>query len=69
MRQLEERILERLVEDGNSTAWEIAFEAFSRVSQNRVTERCKVLADPELIERYEREIVGGRVEVYWSITT
>ena len=69
IRQLDERILERLAEDGDSTAWEIAFEAFGRVSQDRVTERCKVLADAELVERHERERVGGRIEIEWSITT
>lgn len=66
---LDDRILERLAEDGDSTAWEIAFEAFGRMSQDRVTERCKVLADAELVERHERESIGGRIEIEWSITT
>lgn len=46
-----------------------AFEAFGRVSQDRVTERCKVLADAELVEREDRDIGLGRIETYWSITT
>lgn len=66
---LDERILERLADEGDADAWEIAFDIFGRVSQDRVTERCKVLADGELVECYDREIAGGRVETYWSITT
>jgi len=65
----DERILERLADRGAATAWEIAFDLLGRVSQSRVSDRCAVLADAELVERREREVVGDRVETYWSITT
>ena len=69
MGSLDERILEHLADEGDADAWEIAFDVFGRVSQDRVTERCEVLADAELVECYEREVVDGRIETYWSITT
>mgnify|MGYP002763357930 FL=1 len=69
MTQLDERILEQLASDGASTSWEVGFELIGTVSPGRVTERCKVLVDAELVEREKREIGFGRVETYWSITT
>lgn len=66
---LDERILERLADDGDATAWEIAFDLLGRVSPSQVTERCEILADAELVERHEREIIDDRVESYWSIST
>lgn len=66
---LDERILECLADDGDATAWEIAFDLLGRVSQGQVSDRCEVLADAEFVEQHEREIVGSRVETYWSITT
>ena len=69
MVQLDERILERLAEDGDATAWEIGVDLVEPMRTSRMTERCKVLANAELVDRYEREIVDGRFETYWSITT
>jgi len=66
---LDEQILERLANDGDADAWEIAFDIWGRVSQGRMSDRCEVLADAELVEQYECEIVDGRYETYWSITT
>ncbi|OYR43377.1 repressor phrH2 [Halorubrum sp. Hd13] len=69
MNGLDERVLERLADVGDSDAWEIGFDLTGTVSPGRVTERCKVLLDAELVDRYEQEIVDGRFEIYWSITT
>ena len=69
MGSLDERILERLADEGDADAWEIAFDVFGRVSQDRVADRCEVLADAELVECYEQGVVDGRFETYWSITT
>lgn len=66
---LDERILERLADDGDADAWEIAFDIRGRVSQSRVSDRCEVLAGAELVQQHEREVVDGRYETYWSITT
>jgi len=66
---LDERILERLADDGDADAWEIAFDVRGRVSKNRARSRLAVLADAELVDRHEREVVNGRFETYWSITT
>ena len=69
MNALDERILERLADDHEATAWEIAFDVHGRVSKNRASSRLAVLADAELVDRHEREVVDGRFETYWSITT
>ncbi len=69
MGQIDERILERLADDGNATAWEVALDITGPVSPDRVTERCSVLADAELVERDDRDLGFGRFETYWSITT
>ena len=69
MVQIDERILERLATGGNATAWEVAFDVRGRVSKNRARSRLAVLADAELVDRHEREVVDGRFETYWSITT
>jgi hypothetical protein len=69
MTQLDERILEQLASDGAATSWEVGFELTGTVSPGRVTERCKVLVDAELVERKDRDIGFGRVETCWSITT
>ncbi|WP_147587211.1 repressor phrH2 [Halorubrum lipolyticum] len=69
MVQLDDRILEHLAEEGDADAWEIGFDLTGTVSPSRVTERCKVLLDAELVDRHEREVVDGRFETYWSITT
>ena len=69
MTQLEDRILEQLAEEGDADALEIGFKFTGPVSPSRVTERCKVLLNAELVDRYEQEIVEGRFETYWSITT
>ncbi|ELZ40700.1 hypothetical protein [Halorubrum tebenquichense] len=66
---VDERILERLADDGDATAWEIAFDVLGRVSQSQVSDRCAVLADAELVERHERKVSDDRVETYWSIST
>ncbi|OYR49092.1 helix-turn-helix domain-containing protein [Halorubrum sp. Ea8] len=67
--QFDERILEQLASDDDVTSWEIGFDLTGTVSPGRVTERCKVLLDAGLVDRYERKIVDGRFETYWSITT
>jgi len=69
MTQLDDRILEQLAEEGDGDAWEIGFDLTGPITPGRVTERCKVLLDAELVDRYEQEIVDGRFETYWSITT
>jgi predicted ArsR family transcriptional regulator len=69
MGQTDERILERLAEDGDATAWEIGLDLVNTTPTGRVTERCKVLADAELVEHEDRDIGFGRIETYWSITT
>jgi hypothetical protein len=69
MTLLDERILEQLSSEGTETSWEVGFKLSGAVSLGRVTERCKVLVDAELVEREKREIGFGRVETYWSITT
>ena len=68
MTQLDDRILEQLASDGDGDAWEIGFDLTGTVSPGRVTERCKVLLNAGLVDRYEQEIVDGRFETYWSIT-
>ena len=69
MVQADERILERLATSGDATAWEIGFDITGTVSPARVTERCEVLADAQLVEREDRNLGFGRYETYWSITT
>lgn len=69
MNALDERILERLADECEATAWEIAYDVRGRVSKNRASSRLAVLADAELVDRHEREVVDGRFETYWSITT
>jgi len=69
MTQLDERILEQLADGGDADAWEVGLDLTGAVSPGRVTERCKVLLDAGLVNRYEQEIVDGRFETYWSITT
>lgn len=44
------------------------FDITGTVSLGRITERCKVLVDTLLVDRYEQEIVDDRFETYWSIT-
>ena len=69
MGQIDERILEQLAENGAATAWEIGLDIVGITRTGSVSERCKVLADAELVEREDRDIGFGRVETYWSITT
>ncbi|QHS17186.1 repressor phrH2 [haloarchaeon 3A1-DGR] len=69
MAQLDERILERLDEDGDASAWEISIDVTGTMSQARVRGRLHVLANAELVDKYDREIAPERVEVCWQITT
>ena len=69
MNALDERILERLADDGDAGAWEVAFDIRGRISEGRARSRLNILADAELVECYEQEIVDERVETRWSITT
>lgn len=69
MKLLDERILDRLDEGSDATAWEISFDLTGTASRDRVEERCGVLANAEFVELREREIVDGRTETVYAITT
>lgn len=68
MIQLDERSIERLAHDSDSTTWEIGFDLTGAVSPGRLTERCNVLIDAEFLEREDRDLGLDRIKAYWSIT-
>jgi len=63
MRSLDERILERLADDGTAPAWMIASDI--EIPRVRVGSRCRVLAEADFITREPRE---GFADV-WEISS
>ncbi|EMA70391.1 hypothetical protein [Halorubrum kocurii] len=63
---LNERVLDRLADDGDDTSWEIVLKPSSPMSYSYIFGRCSVLADAEAVEREDHDIRFDYVETHRS---
>jgi hypothetical protein len=65
---LDERILERLDEEGDAVPWEIAFDISLTTSSARVEERCWILTNAEFVYPFQSRLGREHTEIGFSIT-
>lgn len=65
---LDERILERLEEDGDAAPWEIVLDLSMTASTDRVRERCWILANAEFVEPYPHQLAAERYTTRFAIS-